>query len=543
VVVALILGGCESVRLHDKSKAAVSATVKTNYKEADVVGVIAVQAANLDALHKADLKVVQANLRLQRDYALLELVDGDFPMAETWKNEIERGIKSLGFKDATTLRKYLSAAEDQIPLRIEQIQRLARLIKKATGKSPPECKSGKTLKEADLKLPEEINPQAAKRVKERFKTIIDVCEKLQIEFMDAVASDGKIKSAESQWKRAKSAAVFYRTAVEDAQKRVKVLKANHKAAVTKLKKAGKTAVEIRGVIKKQAKELAGAVKKATELADAATKALSEAAKKPHQVLSSERISAIVTLLTAAAGEQTNVKNDPKLAKAVLVVSGLSSLAGDISQLVAEAKAPSISNLLIELQHQVIQFEHAEAMDTLNKRRVEIHETKYKALREEAALLMLFRDSLCNFAVRSARKKHPRILCDSFVVSNNGKTCKWGTEPDEMTNDCVFAKPWKEVLKRPPKGPEGRQTYRALAAYTRIFPVRATQIEQGTNLVDLKQRENLATRKMALKAWNNLAAVPIEQIDAYYQSGLKTEVIADLIVKALGFAAITAGVVQ
>jgi hypothetical protein len=36
-------------------------------------------------------------------------------------------------------------------------------------------------------------------------------------------------------------------------------------------------------------------------------------------------------------------------------------------------------------------------------------------------------------------------------------------------------------------------------------------------------------------------VPIDQLSAYYQAGLKPEVIADLIVKALGFTAITAGV--
>ena len=63
------------------------------------------------------------------------------------------------------------------------------------------------------------------------------------------------------------------------------------------------------------------------------------------------------------------------------------------------------------------------------------------------------------------------------------------------------------------------------------------------LIDLQHRENLANREMALKAWNNLVSVPINEIDAYYKAGLKPEAIADVLVKALGFIAITVGVTQ
>ncbi len=55
------------------------------------------------------------------------------------------------------------------------------------------------------------------------------------------------------------------------------------------------------------------------------------------------------------------------------------------------------------------------------------------------------------------------------------------------------------------------------------------------------RETLAARESSIRGWDNLVAVPINQIDAYYQAGLRPAEISDLIVKALGLTAITVGV--
>jgi hypothetical protein len=57
------------------------------------------------------------------------------------------------------------------------------------------------------------------------------------------------------------------------------------------------------------------------------------------------------------------------------------------------------------------------------------------------------------------------------------------------------------------------------------------------------REALAGRETALRGWDNLVAVPIGQLDAYYQAGLKPAEVADLLIKALGFSAIAIGVAR
>ena len=97
LVSALALGACEGVRLYDQSKAEVSASIKTKYAEADILGMIDVQRENLKVLLAEELKVVRENHQLQVDFSLLELADNDSPMAATWRDEIEFPIGQLGF--------------------------------------------------------------------------------------------------------------------------------------------------------------------------------------------------------------------------------------------------------------------------------------------------------------------------------------------------------------------------------------------------------------------------------------------------------------
>jgi len=526
------LGGCEGVQLYDKSRADVSAAVKKNYEAADVLGVIAVQAANLDALHKEDLKVVEENLQLQRDYSLLQMVDSDEAMSITWEEDIQKRAIALGFVtddkvDLKAHRDFISASVDQIPLRSGQINWLRKKIQKATNEEVPACTNNVELSEDDLVLNSGI-PDGKKRLAvKRFKLLIKACNNLKAERGNAELSTGKIKSAKHQWRKALLQLNTRRAEAEKAKAELASLKDDHEKTVKALKDASKADDKVKDTLKKYVKKI------------------DEVAKAAPQLLANERINALVTLLKAAAGEDVKLDaNEAELAKAVVLVGDLSSLAGDVSQLIAKAKAPTVSNLLIELQNQVIQSEYAKSLETLQQRRVDSLEARYKAYLEEAELLLSFRDSLCNFATQSGGKGHIGSNCDSFQV--DGKACKWTEDGNaEEITDCALAKPWKHFLsnKSKLKGAPGRAFYQGLAAHMRSFPVRATQIQQTAHLVDVKHRENLVRREMALKSWNNLVVVPIEQLDAYYQSGIKPDVIADLIVKALGFTAITVGVSQ
>ncbi len=507
------LTGCGSMRLYDASKAQSSAAIKQNYKDADPVGTVAVQKANLDALIAAELEVVRDNQQLQLDISLLQMADNDTPMFETWDEDVTVPLNGLGFKDGAAVRAFLNA-RDEVALRRDQLRGQQRRLVKRHGRKVAACETETKFSDAFKKLSRSHNRYAG------------TCAKWQTANTDVNAIGGNIGKARRELQAAEQALRAADKAAGDAKKAMAGIKQRHKQAVDAVKAAQGTPDAVRTAIATSAGTLS------TELAGLA--------KTAPGVVAEERVEAVLTLLKATAGEETQVENDEALSKAVLVIGGVSSLAPELAGLVAEAQAPTVSNLLIELQHQVVLLEHAKALHGLEIRRRDIRKARLESYYAEADELLKFADGLCSFAFHTAGKGHPGVQCDSFTVDASAKSCRTATT--EIA-DCALKEPWKKYLKSPPKGDAGREFYKALAAFTRIFPQRAARMEQNFNLIDLQHRENLIHRKMALKAWNNLAQVPIEQIAAYYEAGLKPAEIADLLVKALGFTAVTIGVAQ
>ncbi len=520
LLTATLLAGCAAtdLRLYDQARATASAAIKTNYAEADVVGIVADQRQNLDALLAAELKIVRDNQQLQLDISLLELADNDTPMADTWDDEVVSPMEKLGFDTADAARDFLNAT-DRIPVLEQQMAGLSRRINKRTRTPPPACDDGVTFDDV------------FRNISITHGIYADACEDWQAATQMVDKNGGDIAAAQQRLVHALSAKQERAESVLAAKLQVKQAKSDHKAAVDAVQAANATAEEIRKQISEESAGLQEALEAAAQLAPS--------------VLFEERIGAIVTLLKATAGETTEVEQDEDLARATLLLGGVSSLAADISGLVAEGRAPSVSNLLIELQHQTLLLQHARALDALAERRVEIRRAQLEGYIGELDQLQQLRDALCSFAYHMAEEERPGTACDAFVVSDHGRSCATKAG-DTVSTDCALAKPWKVHLNDPPAGDTHkdkatRELYKALAAYTRVFPMRNQRLEQNFRLVDMQHRENLANRELALQALNNLAAVPIDEIDAYYSAGIKPEQVADLIVKALGFTAITVGV--
>jgi hypothetical protein len=89
----------------------------------------------------------------------------------------------------------------------------------------------------------------------------------------------------------------------------------------------------------------------------------------------------------------------------------------------------------------------------------------------------------------------------------------------------------------------REIYKAVTSYLQAIALQAVPTEQRFREIDVRHRETLLAKESALEAWDNLVSLPLEQLDAFYQAGLKPNEVADLIVKALGFTAIAIGVAK
>jgi hypothetical protein len=154
----------------------------------------------------------------------------------------------------------------------------------------------------------------------------------------------------------------------------------------------------------------------------------------------------------------------------------------------------------------------------------------------------FTDALCSYAVVAVDPKQwPGQQCDGFSIkkdAQNQVVCSLGETP---IAGCPLGRPWNQAIRNPVNPVATRELYKALAAYLQALAAQGLHNENTFRTIDVRHREALTAREAALRGWDNLVAVPIDQLDAYYQAGLKPGEIADLLVKALGFGAIAYGV--
>lgn len=525
LIASLLLSGCAGFRLHDESKAIVTAGVKEKYTKADVLGVIDVEKKNLDNLLTEELKIVRDNSTLQVDFALLSIANDNTPMADTLNEATDR-LHELGYQhDFKELRGSLLEDVD-LAVGKKKMQEFSDLINNSTHVKPPACRFSEPLPDK-MTFPESLSQEVREGADNFYHQYHDTCVKLQKNKRAELY--GQIKQAFEEWYGANDALKTKDLDIEGAKKRLKDAQDAYNQAVEALNKAKESG----GELEKDLRGKAESLEKELESAKDVLKSV-EALKVPE-----ERLNAITTLLTAAAGGEISTK-DPKINKAANIAKEIPSLAGDIRGLLEQAKTPSVSNLLIEMRHQVLLLQYANQLRGLAQERVDILKTKYGALKREAGYWLEFGDALCSFAVLSDNKPFPGQKCDDFKVeTKDGKTTCYLDKTE--IGDCALGKPWNMNIRATSKAGATRELYKAIAAYLRALDVQAKPAEQDFRLIDVRHRETLAARQSAVQGWDNLVAVPIDQLSAFYQAGLKPAEIADLIVKALGFTAIAIGV--
>jgi hypothetical protein len=525
----VLLAGCGAIRLHDESRARMSTGIKEKYAQADVLGVINVEKKNLDNLLAEELKVVRDNHNLQVDFALLRIADDNTPMAETYTTKARNRLADLGYPAGFKELRQFRLAEVDLSVGETEMQDHSTSLKALTKTTPPPCRPGVVLPNK-IGFPGNLTAAQREGADNFYRLYREACGVVQKKFEHQPTS-GLIKQAFDEWQAARDEVARLDQPLTDAHQDLKLKKEAYDRALEALDQA-----KGRGPQKeKELTDKADLLKQDFEV----TRDISGFID--NKSAATERAGAIIVLLAAAAGTEINT-SDAELRKAANIAKEIPSLAGDIRGLIEQARAPSVNNLLTELNHQVVLLEYAKRLRTLAQQRVDILRTRYDALTEESRFWSRFGDAVCSYAVVSAGEKFPGTNCDNFEVKSDEKTtCIWGKS--SVREDCILAKSWNENIRSQSNDAATRELYKALAAYLQALAVQASQHEQTFRLIDVRHQETLASRESALRAWDNLVSVPVNQIEAYYQAGLKPPEIADLIVKALGFTAIAVGVAQ
>jgi hypothetical protein len=539
--VSLALVGCESVTLYDAEKAALATGAETKYKDVKLNSLIEVEEQNLDKLLAAELDAIRANHQLRFEIATLRMAADNTVSIGDWYLKADQDRKDLGFPTNADVLVFL---DDQDSIRTARNKLLfrKRMMAIDIAAPPPACKMSEpppdklppktwaaveALPEGDAKGFLQIDYDSYRK---DCKTIL---EKSRL-----TPKSGLLLAAFNDWHSAQAALNARQDRVSQSAQAVAEARADYNKAVKDAQPGGSGTTE---KVQETANKLANAIADASKAADSVG----------FDVLPKEQVESITTILKAIASGEVNEDaiEQPQLASAALIAKSLQSLAGEMEALIAQARAPSVSNLLIELQHQVVLMEYAGARRKLAQRRVDLYKGKYAALIRQAEFGRDFQLQLCNFSVLQNGGSFPGANCDQFAVSGGGLnsdgelnvTCQLVDDP--VGPPCPLRSPWNVALKLGAGFKVGakRALYSAVAAFARLQEARMAASESEFKLVDLDHREAIAGNRAAIAAWNNLIVVPIDQLAAYYKSGIKPAEIADLIIKAIGFSAVAGAV--
>ncbi len=493
---AMLLSGCSGFRLHDPGRAATSTAIKTQYEAVSPAQAIATERENLALLLAAELKAVDENRKIDRDYAVLQIANDRTAMGDAVNEVMKDMLLRLGLKDTDELKTFVLADFDN-QIQVEAMESFADGIKDFTGYLPAPCRLD-TEPAKSLPRKGDIDQDDFDIAKDDYEFWLKHCKKFRA---NPFPTEGLINKRYAAWQNAASELAEQQLEADKIRQQLKTAKKNYE----------------------NKQEVLIAINSAAELG----------------IASAANIEAISTVLLAAAASSKGKvdTDDPKLKLAAEIAAEIPSLAEAMTQMMATAKAPSVSGLLIEMRNQEIQAARAKSLETLKREEIAILRAGYESVAREAGQLFQFWKSACSYGTIDTDITHIGDGCETMAVDADKKTCKF--DGGETLVDCVLAKSWSDNLGTA-KGEPKRELYKTLGAYLNMLSVNAESYKQTYYLIDLEQRRLLLSRAAAIESWHNLVGVPIEQIEAYYMAGITPEELADFMVKAYAATAIALG---
>jgi hypothetical protein len=550
VCVLVALSACEHLPLYNKEKHALAESAQETYLKAKVTETYTVQEENLKKLLQAEVDAINESAALRLDIALLQMADdravpdGSTSLA-AWYSRVGDNIGALspgGSSIVQTLQSHriqVQSAEEDILLQKENL----RVVEPRSLKSLPSC--AEVLgKKADAEtwpyLAGITDGPRRSVVTEIFLDYVDRCQTVAGPLPKA---GGRIGAAHQELIQAEEENAKRQADAAALAKRVNEAAARLKAAIAKSNETRAAVAATTEAVGKAADE----TKKAAEEFLKAVEMLNKAGGSESKLLiSEENIKSINTVLTALGSgqiEAEGTKDDRLVVAAASLRQNILPLAADMAALLDHARAPPVSNLILELQHQTIEQDYAKRLIQLSDLRITLLRARYQKLVDQAIAWRQFRRSLCTYAALSDGRDYPESACDDFLavpVNAEDATC---TLKGEVILDCALKQTWNQAIGARVDNRTKRELWGAVYHYAEAVEAERAAQEAEFRLADIRHREVLAAQRSAIDAWSNLVEVPVGQLAAYHASGIQPEALAQAIATLLGLTAVGAGAAQ
>ena len=534
------LAGCQGMYLHNAGRAAVAAGAKKNVDSVDVASITKTEGENLTKLLEEEVKSIETRQKLVAGLAAIQLASAEESVAYQYFRAGETmkiGLGTDSFLDLARTTECLtnkSVSQEQVDLLAERLQLQVATV--------PACKELAAKPVAD---PPGLSGAALDGFKENVKRYGEQCRMALAPCNRTVAGR---EAAQVDEARRELARVEGREQM--LEKQLRLAKSAYDKALAENKAQAGTHSE------QQIREKANSVVEVAE----------EALKVSPSLANKVKGSALIELLTVAAGGESH-SNDPKLAPALVIAKEFPSLAAAADSALAKRGTIPVSHLLLALNDLVIQADRDARLKDLHQEEIAIAEDKLEMRNRQARLWARYSNQICNLAYPAGRFE-PRSACEitfSYEVpkERKGLTCTVrmrrpaGAKPEQgrpeitevKVSNCNLERSWRAFLTekldnaKPEAGSQRRATYEAAAAYLQLrLNAYQTTVDEFRR-IDVLNRRTVVTREAALLQWKNLVSVPVDELNGYYEGGVKSAEMADLIVKVVGFAAIAIGLAQ
>ncbi len=575
----VLVTGC--LHLYDAEKDTVARQAKEKYEAIKLDDVFTARRANFDALEAKFVAAAKDRTESWRDLYLADWIHQGGSVRILVLSEENTRLDSRRKRlNVSTLKDLEEKSEflENLRTAANDLADQRSAFRKQVGSDPLPCLADEMppkkvpkryIREVPEKKPEEMTDEDFKALKREIADFNTSITKLYGAYFAACRLDlRRLQSLAGPRKcqRPGASGELPQTCPKDD-----IAKTAQKALGSMIEAAGqfKEAEEQNEAFKKAKKEYEAALKKASAGKD--KEELAAKLSNVHSALgflekaqgvigvklaTEVQLKAADTLIGATtSGKIDNEKlgDDPGLKVAAAVLSSASSLQKEVDELKKKLPVTGVAAALLQRTILQARLRWANAVLNAQMKRIALYRNKLRVYAGEIETYLSANYHLCYFA-RVARLQFEESKTAEEVSEEIGDEClddlfakEWSStsdRPDDPLKDRSISLLWERdpKTKRHRLYAQGREELiSALAELGTALSFSEAQLwEIEVRLAMLGREPALAQAEMSVRMWDATIRGPLTQIAGYHQLGIPPAELADLLVKAAGFAAIGVG---
>ena len=535
LLILVSLGGCASVHLYDPSRDATAQLAVEQHKNTNLAQVSEDASELLDGLLQQEIAAAAAGRKFLFDNDVFRIAasnDGDEFLLD-WVAEIDEKIKSSGIEKRSHILKALDNASNLSgkTLKMELLARDSSILAPELAKDFPDCNN--SLPELWPPIGSAVSTDIFDFLSSNYAEFKTACLKalqipspkyLKANYEELRNQEGRIKKKRDQASTVRKEIHALKKMIEDATKIGQLPSKQLTTAIENLQDKIKDARKIQGNL-------------------------------GVDILTDDTLSSIAVILTSLAGEQFPESSDQsaEFHESVAFLSQVPSLADSAAMIAQQAEKPPVAHLVIEMNRQLLLRNYYQRVAAIEEQSVEYLKDLVGAKQEQVKSYWEFVTELCNYGYENPGEKCAdlELIFTARECDQNSSVACEDQQLEPVVSDCVLPSTpstnvacplkvtWAQALDN--RTSKRRHVLGAIVALSNSHRAAARIEEINYRITDLKYRKALLLSENAIAQWNNLIQIPVEQVAAFYNAGIKPEAVGDFIVKSLALAGVIVAV--